>query len=86
MVLPINNYYRRNNDEEMKTIIKKFLKITNFIYLFDFCMLLIIKGVKRFIKDECLSVKFEVLILAYTFSDYYFSNVKKFPLFPENVI
>lgn len=32
-------------------------------------MLLAIKGYKRFVKEECISVKFEVLIFAYTFYD-----------------
>ena len=30
-------------------------------------MLLIIKGFKRFIKEECIAVKLEVLMSAYTF-------------------
>ncbi len=56
MIIPIAIDIKRNNDEKKLEKINLFLEITNFIYLFDFFMLLIIKGIKRFKKEECLAV------------------------------
>ena len=56
MIIPIAIDYKRNNEEKKLEKINLFLEITNFIYLFDFFILLIIKGIKRFKKEECLAV------------------------------
>jgi len=50
----------------------------SYVYFLDFFLLVIIKGLKRFLKEECFAVKMELIILNLTVINFfYFDYVEK---------
>jgi hypothetical protein len=83
MTLPVDDYFKNKQLYDNLNKLNYFQQNLTWIYFSDFFLLLIIKGKKRFLKEESLAIKIEIFIF---FWQVYLINYKSIQIDKTNIV